>query len=123
MKVVVSSDSAAGASRAPNAPWSVRAAVSIANDCDAPPMPDAIAKPARPAMNVHLRPNTSLSLPPSSSRLPNASEYAVMIHWRLSFEKCSAFWAEGSAMLTIVASSTTISCAMPRIARIVQRRA
>src|SRR3954453_7832756 len=34
-----------------------------------------------------------------------------MIHCRLSVEKCSAFWAEGIAMVTIVASSTTISCA------------
>src|SRR5450755_2721573 len=44
-----------------------------------------------------------------------------MIHWRLSVEKCSARCAEGSAMLTIVASSTTISCAVPRSARTAQR--
>ena len=73
-------------------------------------------------MNVHLRPKRSEILPPSSSRLPKASEYAVTIHWRLSLEKCSAFCAEGRAMFTIVASSTTISCAIPRIARIAQRR-
>jgi hypothetical protein len=33
----------------------------------------------------------------------------VTIHWRWEFEKCSAFCAEGSATLTIVASKTTIS--------------
>jgi len=44
-----------------------------------------------------------------------------MIHCRLSVEKCSAFWAEGSAMLTIVASSTTISWATPSRASTAQR--
>ena len=38
-------------------------------------------------MNVHLRPNRSEILPPSSSRLPNASAYAVMIHCRSPLEK------------------------------------
>ena len=33
-------------------------------------------------MNVHLRPNRSAIRPPSSSRLPKDSAYAVMIHWR-----------------------------------------
>ncbi len=74
VKVVVSSDRAAGASSAPKAPWNVRAAASIPNDWAAPPTAEAIANPARPAMNVHLRPNRSLILPPSSSRLPKASE-------------------------------------------------
>src|SRR5450755_2186123 len=36
-----------------------------------------------------------------------------MIHCRLSVEKCNADCAEGSAMFTIVASSTTISWATP----------
>src|ERR1022692_5121462 len=36
-----------------------------------------------------------------------------MIHCRLSVEKCNARCAEGSAMFTIVASSTTISWATP----------
>ena len=73
-KVVVSSDSAAGASSAPNSPCSTRAPVSIANDPEAPPTADAIAKPARPPTNVHLRPKMSLILPPSRSMLPKASE-------------------------------------------------
>ena len=80
VNVVVSSDSAAGASSAPNPPWNARATASMMNDWAAPPTAEAIAKPARPTMNVHLRPNRSETLPPSSSRLPNASEYAVTIH-------------------------------------------
>src|SRR3977135_3354006 len=44
-----------------------------------------------------------------------------MIHCRLSVEKCSARCAEGNAMLTIVASSTTISCAAPSSASTAQR--
>ena len=71
--VVVSSPSAEGASSAPNTPCNARAATSIANDCASPPIAEASEKPARPAMNVHLRPNRSPSLPPSSNRLPNAS--------------------------------------------------
>ena len=71
--VVVSSDSAAGASSAPKAPWHARAAISMPKLPAAPPTADAPAKPASPAMNVAFRPMMSVSLPPSSSRLPNAS--------------------------------------------------
>ena len=85
--VIVKSPSADGARKAPKTPCSARAATSIVNDCARPPIADAIANPARPAMNVYLRPNRSPSLPPNRSRLPNASAYAVMIHWRLSVEK------------------------------------
>src|ERR1700759_148113 len=44
-----------------------------------------------------------------------------MTHCRLSAVKCSAFWADGSAMLTMVASSTTMSWATPRRARTAHR--
>ncbi|HEY2281682.1 MAG TPA: hypothetical protein VGI00_25255 [Streptosporangiaceae bacterium] len=60
--------------------------------------------------------------PPTSSNPPNASAYAVMTHWRSGVEKPSARWAEGSAMFTMVASSTTMSWAIPMTARISQRR-
>jgi hypothetical protein len=119
--VTVKSPSADGASKAPNTPCSARAATSIVNDCVSPPIADAIAKPARPAMNVHLRPNRSPSFPPNRSRLPNASAYAVMIHWRLSVEKPSARCADGSAICTIVTSRVTISCATPTSASTFQR--
>ena len=41
---------------------------------------------------------------------------------RLASENASAFCADGSAMFTIVASSTTMSCAIPMTARMSQRR-
>src|SRR5207245_1287329 len=106
-----SNPSAEGASSAPNAPWSIRAATSTPKDWASPPIAEAIENPTKPMTRAQLRPNRSPSLPPSSSRLPKASAYAVTIHCRFSVEKCSAFWAEGIAMVTIVASSTTISCA------------
>ncbi len=72
-KVMVSSDSADGASSAPNDPCNARAATSTPNDGASPPRADAPANPSSPATNVHLRPNRSPSLPPSSSRLPKVS--------------------------------------------------
>src|SRR3954453_21221054 len=82
VNVVVSSDSADGASRAPNAPCNARAATRTPKLCAAPPSADAIANPSNPITNVHLRPNRSAMRPPRSSRLPNASAYAVTTHWR-----------------------------------------
>ena len=52
-------------------PWSARAPMSTAKDWTKPPIAEATANPASPATNVHLQPNRSPSLPPSSSRLPN----------------------------------------------------
>src|SRR6266516_917049 len=54
LNVTVSSDSAAGASSAPNAPWQARAATSMPKFSAAPPTADAAAKPIRPARNVTL---------------------------------------------------------------------
>ena len=71
-KVTVKRPSAEGASSAPKAPCNARAATSIPNDCDSPPIADATAKPVSPPISVHLRPNRSPSLPPSSSRPPKA---------------------------------------------------
>ncbi len=72
VNVVVSSDSADGTSSAANAPWQARAVISMAKLADAPPIAETTANPARPVRNVTLRPSRSASLPPSSSRLPNA---------------------------------------------------
>src|SRR6202022_1062033 len=65
---------------------------------------------------------TSPSRPPTSSRLPNDSAYAVTTHCRSLLEKPSACWADGSAMFTIVASSTSISWATATTTRTSQRR-
>ena len=121
LNVTVSSDSAAGASNAPNAPWQARAATSMPKLTAAPPTADAIAKPSRPTRNVTFRPSRSLSLPPSSSRLPNASAYAVTTHCRSTMEKPSDFCADGSAMFMIVASRMIMSCARAITPRISHR--
>ena len=44
-------------------------------------------------MKVRLRPKRSAIRPPSSSRLPNASAYAVTTHCRSSSEKPRSRWA------------------------------
>src|SRR5215469_8845588 len=123
VNVTVSVDSAAGASIAPNAPCAPRPITSIANPVAAPPRADAPAKPTRPIINIRRRPTRSDSRPPNSSNPPKASEYAVTTHCRSALENPSALWAEGSAIVTIVASSTTISWASPTTPRTHQRRA
>ena len=123
VNAVLTNESAAGAISAANTPCSPRAATSIPKLCAAPPRADAAPNPIVLATNSRLRPNRSPSRPPASSRLPNASAYAVTTHSRLLLEKCSALCAEGSAMLTTVMSSTIISCAIPRTAKIHHRRA
>src|SRR5580704_570740 len=54
--------------------------------------------------------------PPSSSRPAKASVYAVSIHWRLAVEMCRARCADGRAMITTEASSTTMSWATAMMA-------
>ena len=109
VNVVVSSDSAEGASSAPAAPWKARAVTSMPKLCAAPPIADTTPNATRPIISVRLRPHRSPIRPNRSSRLPNVSEYAVTIHCRFASENPSAFCADGSAMFTTVASSTTIS--------------
>ena len=122
LNVVVSRDSAAGASSAANAPWQARAVISMAKLTEAPPTAEARAKPMRPVRNVTLRPKRSPRRPPNSSRLPKVSAYAVMTHCRSTLLKCRACCADGSAMFMIVISSTIMSWASPISARISQRR-
>ena len=121
VNVLTSVESAPGASTAPKTPCAARAATSMPKDVEAPPTAEAIAKPAMPPRKAHLRPNMSPMRPPSSSRLPKASAYEVTIHCRPSSPKCSAVWADGRAMFTMVASSTTMSWATETITRINQR--
>ena len=87
------------------------------NPTAAPPTADAAAKPSKPTSKVRRLPMMSDNRPPMSSSAPKASEYAVTIHWRLSVPKPSALCADGSAMFTIVVSSTTMSWARPMISR------
>jgi hypothetical protein len=109
VKVTASSDSAVGASRAANAPCAARAASSTAKLPADPPSADASAKPVSPIKKVRFRPMASATRPPTSSSPPKARVYAVMTHWRSASEALSARCAQGSAMLTMVASSAAIS--------------
>ena len=96
---------------------------SITKLVEAPPSAEAAANPTRPMISIRRRPTRSDSRPPSSSSPPKASEYAVTTHCRSALENTRSRWAEGSAMFTIVASSTTISWASPATPRIHQHRA
>lgn len=59
--------------------------------------------------------------PPKSRSPPNASAYAVITHCLLPSEMPRSVWAEGRAMFTMVASSTTISWARAMNANAFQR--
>ena len=74
VNVVVSRDKVAGASSAPNAPCSTRAPSNMEKFWAAPPNAEAAANPTMPMRKTRLRPNRSAIRPPSSNRLPNASE-------------------------------------------------
>ncbi len=74
VKVTVSSERAAGARIAPNRPCTPRATTRTPKDGAAPPAAEAIAKPIRPPMKVHLRPKMSEIRPPSRSSEPKVSE-------------------------------------------------
>ncbi len=120
--VVVSSESAAGASSAANTPCRERAVTRIPKVAAAPPTAEAAAKPICPMRKARRRPNLSASRPPSSSRLPKVIAYEVTTHCRWSSENPRSAWAEGRAMFTMVASRTTMSWARPMTARIHHRR-
>ena len=93
------------------APWMTRAPSSHAWPVANPPSSEASVNSKMPAMKTRRRPSRSPDLPPSSSNPPKASAYALTTHSRLVPEKPSAVWMCGRATLTIVASSTTMSCA------------
>jgi hypothetical protein len=62
--------------------------------------------------NIRRRPSRSPARPPSSSSPPNARAYPLTTHSRPAPENPRARWICGSATLTTVESSTTISCAV-----------
>ena len=111
-KVTAISDSAVGAANAPPTPWMARAVSSHAWLVANPPSREASVNTRMPAMKTRRRPSRSPDLPPSSSSPPNVSAYALTTHSRLVPEKPSAVWMCGRATFTMVASSTTISCAV-----------
>ena len=63
-----------GRQAAAKTPWNARAVTSIAKPLAAPPTAEATENPSRPISNVRRRPTISDRRPPSSNRLPKASE-------------------------------------------------
>ena len=110
--VVVTRDSAVGATTAAPMPCNARAASSHSWVVASPPSSEASENTVTPAMNTRRRPRMSPARPPSSSSPPKARAYALTTHSRPEPEKPSARWIGGSATLTMVESSTTISCAV-----------
>ena len=70
VKVVEMIDRAVGVMMAAPAPWTTRAARSVAGDQASPHMSDAAVKSRTPAMNTRRRPSRSAARPPSRSRPP-----------------------------------------------------
>jgi hypothetical protein len=71
VKVVSTSESAAGAMIAADRPWTARAAISTAGVHARPQASDDTTKTADPTMNSLRRPRRSAARPQSSSRPPN----------------------------------------------------
>ena len=107
--MVVSNESTEGVRRAPKIPCRPLAAISMAVDWEAPPMAEARAKPITPIRSVRLGPIMSPMRPPNRSSPPKAKVYAVTTHWRSTLENPKERCAEGSAMIMMVVSRTTMS--------------
>ncbi len=103
--------SAVGAITAPPTPWTARPASSHHWLVASPPSKDAAENSSSPPTNTRRRPSRSPARPPSSSNPPKVTAYAFTTHSRPLPEKPRARWTCGNATFTIVASSTTISCA------------
>ena len=103
-KIVITSESAAGATSAAPRPWPAREATSQTAFCASPPSSEATTNSAMPIMNSRRRPSRSASRPPRSRKPPNASVYALNTHDRSAGAKPRSPPTEGSATFTIAAS-------------------
>ena len=110
-KLVVMSESAAGATMAAPAPWMTRAAISSTGSWARPPARLARENAIRPAMNIRRRPSRSAARPPRMSRPPNEMAYPVTIHCTASGGMASSRSMEGRATFTMLKSRTTMNAA------------
>ena len=108
---VATSASAAGASAAAPMPCTARAPTSAAADGANAQASDAAPNTASPTRNIRRRPAMSPARPVATSRPPNVSVYAVRIHCSPSGESPNERCIAGSAIATIVTSSTTMNWA------------
>src|SRR3989441_5297617 len=107
---------------APPMPWTPRAPMSSHCEVARPQASDAAVNSARPAMRTVRRPMRSAARPPRSRKPPNVRTYAFTTHARPACEKPRSRWIAGSAMFTIVASSTIISAPKQTSPSAAQRR-
>jgi hypothetical protein len=112
--MVVINDRAAGESIAAPTPCPTRVASSVDAELASAAASDAPVKTSRPDTKIRRRPSRSAARPPSSSRPPNASVYAVMTHCRSPIPKWRSAWIVGSATFTTVMSRITMNCARQR---------
>ncbi len=117
LKVVVSTASAAGETRAPPSPCRARPATRMPADPASPFISDAAEKTTMPRRKSRRRPMRSAARPPSIRNPPKVNVYALTIHCRLSGEKWSPRWIDGSATFTMVASRMTMNWASPTMTR------
>ena len=120
--VVIRIDSAVGVMIAAAIPCTTRATISAASDPASPHASDAAANSAVPTANTRRRPSRSAARPPSSSRPPKLSRYALRTHCRSPLAKPRSRSIEGSATTTIAESRMTMKKAAHRSASAFQRR-
>src|SRR3954470_8733401 len=108
-KVVVRMDSAAGEMIAAPSPWSERAAIKDPSDQARPASSEARVKTTMPTRNSRRRPSRSAARPPRSRKPPKNRAYALITHWRFSWENPRSILIEGNATFTIAMSRTTMN--------------
>jgi hypothetical protein len=107
--VVVSSDSAAGETIAPAAPWTIRAMISMTGHWASPQASEASANRVSPTISRRRWPSWSARRPPTSSSEPNVSVYPVTIHCSSAAGMTRSRWIVGSATFTMLKSVKCLS--------------
>ena len=104
-------DRAAGSITAAPIPCTARAPIRNPSPVASAQASDAAENTPSPAIRTRRRPSRSAARPPSSRKPPNVSAYAVATHCRFVAEKCRSRPIVGSAVLTIVRSTTVMKYA------------
>ncbi len=103
-KVAEMMASVVGVSSAAPRPWMARAAISPPAVVASPAASEAPVKIASPVRNTRLRPQTSASRPPASSRLANTRMYPLTTHSRPEVVRCRSRCTAGMATFTTLLS-------------------
>ena len=107
-KLVVISESAAGATSAAPAPCTILDATRSTGSPASPPASEASEKTMRPIMKMRRRPSMSAARPPRISRPLKAMAYPVTTHCTSDVATPKARSIDGNAIFTMVKSSTTM---------------